>query len=109
MNIGQVLKINSLILAKNKIPNPHLDAEILLSFTINKSREYLLAHPEKDIARARVIKYSRLINKRAKSYPIAYLTGHKSFYGLDFFVNKDVPPDLFLRSICGVYRLRVLF
>ena len=31
-----------------------------------------------------------LIKKRLSGLPVAYLIGHKSFYGLDFLVNKNV-------------------
>ncbi|KKS53992.1 MAG: Release factor glutamine methyltransferase, partial [Candidatus Magasanikbacteria bacterium GW2011_GWA2_42_32] len=34
--------------------------------------------------------FKKLIARRAKGEPIAYLIGHKEFYGLDFEINKNV-------------------
>lgn len=69
---------------------PLLDAEILLSFVIKKPKEFLYAHPEKKLTAAQILKFKNLIARRARHEPIAYITGYKFFYGLDFFVNKNV-------------------
>ena len=69
---------------------PLLDAEILLSFVIKKPKEFLYAHPEKKITAAQFLKFKKLITRRARHEPVAYITGHKFFYGLDFFVDKNV-------------------
>jgi release factor glutamine methyltransferase len=74
------------ILEKN-ILDP-LDAELTLAHVINKPREFIIAHPEHKITKTQETKYKTLIKKRAKGVPLAYLTGHKEFYGLDFAVNK---------------------
>ncbi|MEA3464257.1 MAG: peptide chain release factor N(5)-glutamine methyltransferase [Patescibacteria group bacterium] len=78
------------LLKQHKIKFPHLDAEILLSHVIKKPREYLLTHPEKQLAKIQIANYKFQIAKRAKGKPVAYITGHKEFYGLDFYINKNV-------------------
>jgi release factor glutamine methyltransferase len=75
-------------LAQNKIDR--LDAELLLAHTLGKNREFVLANNDYKIGRLKDWKIKRLFKKRAKGVPLAYLTGHKEFFGLDFFVNKDV-------------------
>ena len=35
-------------------------------------------------------KFMALVRRRARHVPVAYLTGHKEFYGLDFLVTEDV-------------------
>ncbi len=70
--------------------SPELDGEVLLSFVLNKSKEYLLAHPFQKVSPINEKKYLRLINKRLLGWPVAYLTKHKEFYGLDFYVDKNV-------------------
>jgi len=67
-----------------------LDAELLLSFVLKKPREYLFTHPEARISAAQLKKLRKLIRRRKKGEPIAYLVGNKEFFGLDFFVNKNV-------------------
>jgi len=65
-----------------------LDKEILLSHVIKKSREFLFANPDFEISFWQKIKFESLLRQR--HIPIAYLIRHKEFFGLDFFVNKNV-------------------
>lgn len=83
MNIQDILKM-----AKKEIAS--LDAEILLSFLLNQPREYLIAHFNKKIDQKIQKKYQKLVNRRKNYEPIAYIINKKEFYGLDFFVNKNV-------------------
>jgi len=70
--------------------SPHLDAEVLLSFTINKPKGYLLSHKDNNLTAAQINKYNKLIQKRARGVPVAYLTYTKEFYNLEFIVNENV-------------------
>lgn len=90
MSIKQALNLSAKKLNKAKIENPHLDAELLLSHILNKSREYLLTHNDQKINFWQKFKFDKFISKRCKGVPVAYLVGHKHFYGLDFIVNKNV-------------------
>jgi release factor glutamine methyltransferase len=67
-----------------------LDSGILLSLAGNLSKEYIIAHPEKIITKLQEKKYKKFIKRRAAGEPIAYIAGTKEFFGLDFFVNKNV-------------------
>ncbi len=67
-----------------------LDAEVLLAFVLKKSKEFLYTHPEKTLTSQQAQRLKFLINRRAKGEPVAYLTNHKEFYGLDFYVDKRV-------------------
>ena len=65
-----------------------LDAELLLAHVLGQPREFLISHSEEKIDTMTRWKCNKLIQKRKQGIPLAYLTGHKEFYGLDFFVNK---------------------
>jgi len=67
-----------------------LDAEVLLAHVLKKPLTFLLAHDETEIGYFALRKYHRLIRQRKEGMPVAYLTGHREFYGLDFEVNKHV-------------------
>ena len=67
-----------------------LDAEILLTYTLNKPTTFLLTHDDSEIGFWQLRKYKKLIEKRKEGIPVAYLTGNREFYGLDFKVNKNV-------------------
>ena len=69
---------------------PSLDAEILLAHVLKKPREFLLIHPEFVPSAAQVKKFNALARRRALGEPVAYLIGHKEFFGLDFAVDKRV-------------------
>ncbi|OIO20415.1 MAG: peptide chain release factor N(5)-glutamine methyltransferase [Candidatus Magasanikbacteria bacterium CG_4_9_14_0_2_um_filter_41_10] len=65
-----------------------LDAELLLAHVLDTPRAFLIAHGGEKIGKLATWKFRRLIQKRKHSMPLAYLTGQKEFYGLNFFVNK---------------------
>ena len=88
MNINQAITLARQKLQNTNIPNPHLEAEILLSHILKKPREYLLTYPKKQLTKSQITNYRLQITKRSNSMPLAYLTGHKEFYGLDFLVNR---------------------
>lgn len=67
-----------------------LDAELLLSHVLKKPPTYVLAHDERSISCWEEWSYKRMITKRKKGVPVAYLRGHREFYGLDFEINKHV-------------------
>ncbi|PIY93659.1 MAG: peptide chain release factor N(5)-glutamine methyltransferase [Candidatus Magasanikbacteria bacterium CG_4_10_14_0_8_um_filter_32_14] len=67
-----------------------LDSEIILAHVLRKTREFLFANPEFEITFWQKIKFDNLVKQRQKNIPVAYLIGHKEFFGLDFFVNKNV-------------------
>jgi len=90
MTISQALTKAIQKLQQNKIPTPHLDAEILLSHILKKPREYILAHPEKQLTKIQISNIQYPISRRINGHPIAYITNQKQFYGLDFYVNKNV-------------------
>ncbi|MBI2099020.1 peptide chain release factor N(5)-glutamine methyltransferase [Candidatus Uhrbacteria bacterium] len=75
---------------KNYFSSPALDAEILLGLVLKKSKEEMLIHSEQKISARQFKKFSQLIKRRAKREPIAYIVGEKEFFGLKFFVNKNV-------------------
>lgn len=90
MTIKQALVKASQKLNKAKIKSAALDAEILLAFALKKTKEYLHTHPEKKLTSNQLKKYNSLINRRAKLEPVAYLINHKEFFGLGFYVDKNV-------------------
>ncbi len=90
MTIIQALKFGADKLLSVKSPSNILDAEVLLIHTIKKSKEYIFTNPEKKLSATQVQKYKSLIKRRVKFEPVAYLTGEKEFYGLNFIVNKNV-------------------
>lgn len=70
---------------------PRLDAELLLATALGIPREELLQQPNSALATvAQQQKFARLLRRRRAGEPLAYLTGHKEFWGRDFLVTPDV-------------------
>ena len=67
-----------------------LDAQVLLAACIGKPSSYLFAHGEDVIAPDVYSHFQRLVERRARHEPVAYLLGRKEFYGRTFFVNASV-------------------
>jgi len=90
MNIGQALAFASEKLKSPEINKPLYEAELLLSHTLKKEREFLFTHPEAEIGQKKFIEFRKLLEKRKHNFSIAYLCGYKYFFGLKFFINADV-------------------
>jgi len=71
-------------------PSPRLDASVLLARLLDVPRTVLMAYGEREIASAVAAQYADWIVRRADGEPVAYLTGHKEFMGLDFTVDRRV-------------------
>lgn len=65
---------------------PRLDAEVLLCHVLGIDRAELYRRLPETITSV-PDDFWALIERRARGEPVAYLTGHKEFYGLDFVVT----------------------
>ena len=117
MNIENILNKGINILQKNKIANPQLDSEILLSNSIKRDKKHIILNPKEILNSEQLGKFKSLIERRKKGEPIAYLINKKEFWKDEFFVNKDVlipRPDteLIIEQVLKIYskdsRLQVL-
>jgi release factor glutamine methyltransferase len=77
-------------LTKAGIPSARLDALILLEDTLNKDRSWILAHPEHNLSASIAKILDRLVNRRKKGEPLAYIRGFIEFYGRKFSVTPAV-------------------
>lgn len=68
--------------------SPQLDAELLLAFSLKKSRSYLFAWPEQVISETELQFFLALLARRLQREPLAYITGTREFWSLDFNVNQ---------------------
>jgi len=108
MNIENILKEGINILQKNKIPNPQLDSEILLSNLIKKDKKHIILNPKELLNPKQSKIFKNLIERRRKGEPVAYLINKKEFWKDEFFVNKDVlipRPDteLIIEQVLKIY------
>ena len=70
-----------------------IDAQMLLLHALGRdahARAWLIAHDDEALAPATQAAFDTLCARRARGEPIAYLIGHKAFYGLDLQVDARV-------------------
>jgi release factor glutamine methyltransferase len=70
-------------------PSP-LDAELLLAHVLGTERWRLTAHPEQTVSAGDAERFRALLARRANGEPLAYLTGRREFWSLEFAVTRDV-------------------
>ena len=71
-------------------PSPKLDAEVLLSHCLGFSKTELLLKRDYEVPSDKEAWLRDATARRASGLPVAYITGHKEFYGYDFIVSPDV-------------------
>ena len=88
--ISAQLKIATEKLQQAGIENARLDAEVLLAYVLNTRRLALYVQSAKVLDEKQITRYHNLLRRRIERIPVAYLTGHKEFMGLNFAVTPDV-------------------
>jgi release factor glutamine methyltransferase len=91
LNVRQALLHAAQVLRDADIETSHLDAEVLLQHVLGLGRSELytlMDSPLIDASKRR--HFWRLIERRAAQEPVAYITGRKEFWSLDFVVTRDV-------------------
>lgn len=90
MTIGAWLSDATKELVEAGIDSARLDAEIILAHSLKKPRTYVHAHTSDEIdPRLEEIANARLDLRRDRT-PLAYIIGHKEFYGHLFMVTPRV-------------------
>jgi release factor glutamine methyltransferase len=69
---------------------PFMEARVLLSYVLGQTREWLALHPENLLTSDQLEQLEYLLSRLIQGEPLSYLTGTRSFFGLDFAVNPDV-------------------
>ena len=89
MKVFEAIKIGSNLLKEKKITSHVIDSEILLSKILDKSREEVLINPDQNICEKNILLFNKLLFRRSKYEPIAYILKEKEFWSMKFDVNKD--------------------
>ena len=89
MEILTLINSGSEQLKKNKINSHSLDAELLLAKILRKKREELIVNLNQKVNPEKIRNFKKLIDRRSKKEPIAYILEKKEFWSKNFFVNKN--------------------
>ena len=89
MEILNLINKGSKKLKDNNVLSHRLDSEVLLSKILNKTREELLMNLDKKIEIQKINYFERLIKRRSKKEPIAYILKQKEFWSKNYHVNQN--------------------
>ncbi len=88
--VREALQEGAQELAAADLQGVRLDTQVLLSSVLGFERAQLYAYPDYELSEEQEQKYRTLLARRAQREPMAYILGHKEFYGLGFFVDSRV-------------------
>ena len=72
------------------VESPRLDAELILAHILDVNRAAILARPDRQLTPKQLTSFRELVNRRGAREPLAYILGHREFYGLEFAVDSHV-------------------
>ncbi|RPI95670.1 MAG: peptide chain release factor N(5)-glutamine methyltransferase [Spirochaetales bacterium] len=90
MNIAEALKEMTDRLGAASVESSALDAEVLLAHSLGVERYRLLVDRTAPVDPVKLSSCRRLVARRCAGEPVAYITGRKEFYSLEFLVTPDV-------------------
>ena len=89
MNVLELINFGTKELKQNKIETSRLDSELLLSKILKKNREEILINLDQEVCEKYLPKYKKLLLRRSKHEPIAYITEEKESWSKIFFITSD--------------------
>ena len=90
MKVRELLVHATNELSGKRTGNPNLEAEVLLRHVMDLPREAFFASLDEDLNTDQDALVLDLVTQRVAGTPLAYITGHREFYGMDFAVNPSV-------------------
>ena len=88
--LGEVILQTQHTLEAAGIPDARLEADVLLTNILQVPRHHIYAYQEQVLNSQQTELLARLVDRRLKREPLAYILGHKEFYGLDLAVGPAV-------------------
>ena len=78
----------ALAAAREKLPAS--EARLLLGYVLDRPAAWLIAHDDDMLEEADLLRFASLVARRKGGEPVAYLVGHREFYGREFAVSPAV-------------------
>lgn len=90
MNIKQILENGVKALKENNTDDAIFKSKVLLCYTLNVEKEYLIIHNKEEISKEDIDKFNMYIKRLLNREPLQYITNKQEFMGLEFYVDKRV-------------------
>ena len=90
MLVNEAIAFAEQELKKSNNLNSRLDSEILVSHLINIPRESIYSKLKENLPSNKTEELQRLVSRRVKKEPIAYILNNKEFWSTNFYVDRSV-------------------
>ncbi len=90
MTIMEAIRKGMIELKSSNLETPKLKARLLMQYTLNKSRQYIIVNDRENINEKQEKQYFLEIEKLKNGEPLEHITHQKEFMKLNFFVNENV-------------------
>lgn len=90
MKIKEAIKNAKTKLIENKIEDASIVARVLLQFVLKNNRNELILKQEQEIQQEKILEYEVVVKRVIEGIPLQYITKTSEFYGLHFYVDKNV-------------------
>ena len=88
--LAEVIRRTNRTLEEIGIPDARLEAEVLLTDVLQIPRHRIYAFQEQDLTPDQEGRLAGLVGRRLQREPLAYILGHREFYGVDLLVGAGV-------------------
>jgi release factor glutamine methyltransferase len=85
-----ILRRTAAYFQEKDVSEPRASAEVLLAHALGITRLDLYLKHDQPLTPEELSRFRDLVKRRADGEPVAYLTGHKEFWSLDFTVSPAV-------------------
>ncbi|MGD0354904.1 MAG: peptide chain release factor N(5)-glutamine methyltransferase [Dehalococcoidia bacterium] len=90
MTIADALRRSTSKLKQQGIDEASDEARVLLCHALNLNSAQIFSQVDRILSASEIDCFERLVERRIRREPTAYITGHKEFYGLDLYVDDRV-------------------
>jgi release factor glutamine methyltransferase len=88
--ILEILRWTARHFQEKEVSEPRTSAEVLLAHALNVTRLDLYLRHDQPLTAEELARFKTLVLRRRTGEPVAYITGHKEFWSLDFKVTPAV-------------------
>ena len=90
MRVKEMLRQGRETLTANRIEDAGLEAEVLLRHTLSFDRVQFYLQQDRELSAGENENFRQSLQRRLNNEPSAYITGHREFYGREFYVDSNV-------------------
>ncbi len=88
--VKEVIKEGTESLIQRQYSQPLLEAQLLLAFVLDVSKQYLYFNLEQSVTPTEHHIFRELLHIRNQGYPLQYILRNQEFMGLDFYIEEGV-------------------